>query len=210
MSYIIWYNKSGVVLLAVDDTYIIVSDIEGNIRIYRLSKGRGTDQLTWYCPSQRIGNIIFMVRSRTPGQSVYLDVVNHISIYCVYCIEIRIWHTQYKYTEMFSGIKKANKNCNLICWYRPVAPVYARFLDRSISASQSVLRNNEGRMESGQLIKCMLFILIWNKNRCCIFEAMLIVVKAYTCLLLHGFILFQINRNKYIDWLSGFKTRVFT
>ena len=47
--------------------------------------------------------------------------------------------------------------------YRPVAPVYTRFLDRSISVSQSVSRNSEGHMESVQPIKCMLFILICNK-----------------------------------------------
>ena len=43
--------------------YIIVSDMEGNIRIYRLPKDRGTDQ------------------------SVYPDIALHISNYCVYCIE---------------------------------------------------------------------------------------------------------------------------
>ena len=47
--------------------------------------------------------------------------------------------------------------------YRPVAPVYTRFLDRSISVSQSVSRNSEGHMESVPPIKCMLFILICNK-----------------------------------------------
>ena len=47
--------------------------------------------------------------------------------------------------------------------YRPVAPVYTRFLDRSTSATQSVSRNSEGHMESVQPIKCMLFILIFNK-----------------------------------------------
>jgi len=31
--------------------YIIVTDMEGNIRIYRLPKGLGTDQWKWYCPS---------------------------------------------------------------------------------------------------------------------------------------------------------------
>ena len=39
--------------------------MEGKIRIYRLPKGRGTDQ----------------------GQSVYPDSALHISNYCVYCIE---------------------------------------------------------------------------------------------------------------------------
>ena len=51
--------------------------------------------------------------------------------------------------------------------YRPVAPVYALFLDRSISATQSVSRNSEGHMESVQPIKCMLFILIFNKHIYC-------------------------------------------
>jgi len=49
--------------------------------------------------------------------------------------------------------------------YRTVAPVYTRFLDRSISATQSVSRNSEGHMESVQQIKCMLFILIFNKQK---------------------------------------------
>ena len=39
--------------------------MEGNIRIGRLPKGRGTDQV----------------------QSVYPDIALHISNYCVYCIE---------------------------------------------------------------------------------------------------------------------------
>jgi hypothetical protein len=32
-------------------------------------------------------------------------------------------------------------------WYRPVTPVYTRFLDWSISASQSVSQNSEGHVE---------------------------------------------------------------
>jgi hypothetical protein len=47
--------------------------------------------------------------------------------------------------------------------YRPVAPVNTRFLDQSISATQSVSRNSEDHMESIQPIKYMLFILIFNK-----------------------------------------------
>ena len=46
--------------------------------------------------------------------------------------------------------------------YRPVVPVYTWFLDRSISAFQSISRNSEGHMESVQPIKCMIFILICN------------------------------------------------
>ena len=43
--------------------------------------------------------------------------------------------------------------------YRPVVPVYTRFLDRSISAFQSISRNIKGHVENVQLIKCMIFIL---------------------------------------------------
>ena len=46
--------------------------------------------------------------------------------------------------------------------YRPIVPVYTRFLDRSISAFQSISRNSEGHVESVQPIKCMIFILICN------------------------------------------------
>jgi len=46
--------------------------------------------------------------------------------------------------------------------YRPVVPVYTRFLDRSISAFQSISRNSEGHVESVQPIKCMISILICN------------------------------------------------
>ena len=48
--------------------------------------------------------------------------------------------------------------------YKAVAPVYTQFLDRSISATQSVSRNSEGHIESVQPIKCMLFILIFNNT----------------------------------------------
>ena len=49
--------------------------------------------------------------------------------------------------------------------YRPVVPVYARFLDWAISAFQSISRNSEGHVESVQPIKCMIFILICNNNK---------------------------------------------
>ena len=38
------------------------------------------------------------------------------------------------------------------------------FLDRSISAFQSISRNSEGHVESVQPIKCMIFILICNND----------------------------------------------
>jgi hypothetical protein len=33
-------------------------------------------------------------------------------------LKIRIWHTQYKCTAIFQGIKKPNRNCSFKCWYR--------------------------------------------------------------------------------------------
>ena len=93
------------------------------------------------------------------SMSVYPDIALHISNYCVYC---RIWYTQYKCTENFQGIKKPT-----ILVYRLtllVAPVNTLFLDRSISASQSVQRNSKGHVESVQPMKCMLFILMCNNE----------------------------------------------
>ena len=50
--------------------------------------------------------------------------------------------------------------------YRPVAPVYIRFMDQSILAFQSVSRNSEGHVESVEPIKCMFFILMCNIYVC--------------------------------------------
>jgi hypothetical protein len=47
--------------------------------------------------------------------------------------------------------------------YKTCSTILYTVLDRSISATQSVSRNSEGHMESVQPIKCMLFILIFNK-----------------------------------------------
>ena len=60
-------------------------------------------------------------------------------------------------------------NTSKIIWFteRPivvVVPIYTRFLDPSISASQSISRYIEGHVDSVQPIKCMLFILICNKQ----------------------------------------------
>ena len=41
--------------------------------------------------------------------------------------------------------------------YRPVAPVYIRFMGQSILAFQSVSRNSEGHVESVEPIKCIFF-----------------------------------------------------
>ena len=60
--------------------YIIVTDMEGNIRIYRLPMGRGMDQWKWYCPSQRRGQYYFMVCTTTRGQSVLRDYYMTFSI----------------------------------------------------------------------------------------------------------------------------------
>jgi hypothetical protein len=58
--------------------------MEGNIRIYRLPKDRGTYQWKWYCQSGGEGNIYYMVRTTSRGQSVYPDIAFYISNYGVY------------------------------------------------------------------------------------------------------------------------------
>ena len=59
----------------------IVTDIECNIRIDRLPLGRRTDQWKWNCPNLRLRQYPFLtlVRTTTPGQSVYPDNALHIS-----------------------------------------------------------------------------------------------------------------------------------
>jgi len=68
--------------------HIIVTDMEGNIRIYRdcprvMVRTSGND----IAQAGGEGNISFTVRTTTKGQSVYPDIAIHISNYCVYCIE---------------------------------------------------------------------------------------------------------------------------
>jgi hypothetical protein len=87
---------------------IIYTYMEGNIKIYRLPKGRGTDQWKWYCLSRRRGKYQFHGPHRNPGQSVYSDIAIHISNYCVYCIKdlSLTHHISAQSTEIFQGIKK--------------------------------------------------------------------------------------------------------
>jgi hypothetical protein len=58
--------------------------MEGNIRIYRLTKGRGGNDIA-RAPARAIS--FPLVRTTTQGQYVYPDIALHISNYCVYCIE---------------------------------------------------------------------------------------------------------------------------
>ena len=69
------------------NNYMIVTDMEGNIRIYRLPKGRVTDQWKWYCLSRRREKYQFHGPYHDPRQYVYPDIALHICNYCIYCIE---------------------------------------------------------------------------------------------------------------------------
>ena len=62
-----WWWALNAQLVVNRPTYIIVTDMEGNIGLYILPKGRGTEQWKWYCLSR--------------------TTTLHISNYCVYCIE---------------------------------------------------------------------------------------------------------------------------
>jgi hypothetical protein len=68
-------------------SYIIVTDMEGNIRIYRLPKSLvGTSRHNIALAGVE-GNISFTVCTTTQGQSLYPHIALHISNYCIYCIE---------------------------------------------------------------------------------------------------------------------------
>ena len=61
--------------------------MEGNIRIYRLSKVHGTNSENNIFRAGGEGNIYLMVRTTTRWQSVYSDIALYFSNYCVYWIE---------------------------------------------------------------------------------------------------------------------------
>ena len=88
--------------------YIIGTDMEGNIRIYRLPKGRDTDQWKWYCSSllgrtRRFGQYHFHWSVPRPKGSLSILILHSISVTIV-CIALktRIWHMQYKCIEIFN------------------------------------------------------------------------------------------------------------
>ena len=54
--------------------------MEGYIRIYRMPKGRGTDQLKLYCPSQRRGQYHFHWFVPGPKGSLSILILNFISL----------------------------------------------------------------------------------------------------------------------------------
>ena len=53
----------------------IVTDIECNIRIYRLPLGRGTDQWKWYCPRLQLGQYHFHWSVLRSLGSLYYSVI---------------------------------------------------------------------------------------------------------------------------------------
>ena len=63
---------------------IIVTDMEGNIRIYRLPKGRGTGQWKWYCLSRRRRKYHFHWSVPRPKGSQYIMILPSISVTIVF------------------------------------------------------------------------------------------------------------------------------
>ena len=61
----------------------IVADIEGNIRIYRLPSGRGTDHEIYISLASALAISFSLVRTTILGQSVYPDIALHISNYYI-------------------------------------------------------------------------------------------------------------------------------
>ena len=59
--FILWHKS-----IKKTTNYIIVTDMEGNIRIDRLPKGRGTDQWKWYCLSRNCPRVVV----RTSGNDI--------------------------------------------------------------------------------------------------------------------------------------------
>jgi hypothetical protein len=109
----------------------IVADIEDNIRIYRLPSGRGTDHEIDISLASGSDNIIF--------NGTYQWSVTIILIVLSTFIHHSLTFSVLKFLLML--IEDGPKTV-----HRPVAPVYTWFLDRSISATQSVSRNSEGYM----------------------------------------------------------------
>ena len=133
--------------------YIIVTDMEANISIDRLPKGRGTDQWKWYCPSLDISNYCVYLHwspdsdtHNINAQFVFVHVVSFPTFFpyfslCYYPIRV-------DYSKCWNGVQLIMITK---CRYRPVY----------ISIPVSVSRNSEGHVESVQPIKCMLFILMY-------------------------------------------------
>ena len=97
-------GSTGILKIAFNEgrhTYIIVTDMEGNIRIYILPKGCSTDQWKWYCSSQRQGQYHFHWSVPRPKGSLSILILHSISVTIVFiALKTRIWHIQYKCIEI--------------------------------------------------------------------------------------------------------------
>ena len=79
--------------------YIIVTDMEDNIRIYR--------PVEMILPEPQAKAISFpLARTTTQGQSVYPDIALHISNYCVYCIEDQDYDTHKIIAHKFFNLSR--------------------------------------------------------------------------------------------------------
>jgi hypothetical protein len=87
------------------NNYIIVTDMEGNIKIYRLPKGRGTDQWKWYCPSRRWVQYHFHWFVLRPKGSLSILILHSISVTIMFiALKTRIWHIQYMHRNFLIRI----------------------------------------------------------------------------------------------------------
>ena len=70
--------------------------MEGNIRIYRLLKGRGMDQWKWYCPNRRRVQCLSNWSVPRPKGSLSILILHSVSVTIVFiALKTRIWHLQY-------------------------------------------------------------------------------------------------------------------
>jgi hypothetical protein len=113
------------------NNYIIVTDMESNIRIYRLSKGHGsTHQLKWNCSSRRWGKYHFHGLYQDPRAVIYqhiklqflfrfLDSLkNFCAFTCILCVSDSGLQCN-KHISYWYGGQYLNRQTALGSWYRP-------------------------------------------------------------------------------------------
>ena len=97
-------NINNSMIIQTYNIYIIVTDMEGNIRMYRLPKGRGTDQWKWYRPIRRQGQYHFHWSVPRPkgSLSILMVILLSISVTIVFiALKTRIWHTIHNAQNFF-------------------------------------------------------------------------------------------------------------
>jgi hypothetical protein len=156
-----------------------------NIRIYRLSNGRRTDQWKWYSRSRLKYQLYGPYHTpRTVCLSWYCPPYQYLLCLLHWGPESETHNIHVNAQEFFKesrnlientilGINKTLQTDKWIfectfnqdhwrCFKVSICACSDIDIDRSISASRSVSQNSEVHMESVQPIKCMLCILICN------------------------------------------------